>query len=227
MRRAVLPGLLWAGLACVALASPAQAQDKPKTVSIKERLEQMRKAALARADAGAAASDAGAAKTDAGAAAADAGAASGGGGASGTATDAGAAKVDGGAATDAGAAATDAGASDAGGPAADGGRTDGGVAETDRVQVTGMDTAELRRTRPTRKKETAERMRRRWGELLGRPQASEELKTHARRIAYLQRIRTLADAAKKNKLVEQVDELITEEDRRHGNAMNALRGAAQ
>ena len=58
------------------------------------------------------------------------------------------------------------------------------------------------------------------------PKGSTDLKNHARRVAYLQRARLVADAKKDKKSVELVDLLLTEEDQRHSNAMNALREGA-
>jgi hypothetical protein len=86
---------------------------------------------------------------------------------------------------------------------------------------------ELRSSRPDRRKATLEALKRRWGELTTNDRALEELKLHGSRVAYLQRIRVLAEKDKKQKLVVAVDELLTAEEKRHGNAMNALRGGAQ
>jgi hypothetical protein len=61
---------------------------------------------------------------------------------------------------------------------------------------------------------------------LAQEKGAAELKNHSRRVALLQRVRIVADQKKDAKTVEQVDELITEEDRRHANAMNALREGA-
>ena len=56
--------------------------------------------------------------------------------------------------------------------------------------------------------------------------ASAELKQHAQRTAYLQRIRALASKANDAKTVTAVDILITKEDARDADAMNALRSGA-
>jgi hypothetical protein len=63
----------------------------------------------------------------------------------------------------------------------------------------------------------------RWGDLTRDERGRAELKLHARRSAYLQRIRALAEKNNDAKLVESVDKLITKEELRDGNAMNALR----
>ncbi len=84
----------------------------------------------------------------------------------------------------------------------------------------------LRKDRPDRRKATVERLRRRWGSLLANPTGAADLKQHSRRVAFLQRIRAVAEAKKDKKTVEGVDELLTQEDDRHSKAMNALREGA-
>ena len=84
----------------------------------------------------------------------------------------------------------------------------------------------LRKDRPDRRKQSADRLRRRWGVALTAPKAQDELKLHARRVALLQRIRAAAEAKKDTKTVEAVDELLTKEDDRNSQAMNALREGA-
>jgi hypothetical protein len=84
----------------------------------------------------------------------------------------------------------------------------------------------LRKDRSERRKLTVERLRRRWGNVLADPKGAADLKQHSRRVAFLQRIRVVADAKKDKKAIETVDELLTQEDQRHGSAMNALREGA-
>ena len=84
----------------------------------------------------------------------------------------------------------------------------------------------LRQGRADRRKDSVARLRRRWGGLLADTNGAAELKNHSRRVAFLQRIRIVADKKKDAKTVEAVDELITEEDQRHSNAMNSLREGA-
>jgi hypothetical protein len=84
----------------------------------------------------------------------------------------------------------------------------------------------LRKDRPDRRKVAVERLRRRWGSLMSDAKATEDLKLHARRVAHLQRIRTIATAKKDKKTVEAVDELLTKEDERHSKTMNSLREGA-
>lgn len=90
----------------------------------------------------------------------------------------------------------------------------------------GLDLEELKKTRDTRRSGDVAQLKARWGELLQNPQALAELKLHAQRTAYLQRIRALADQAKDRKTVEAVDVLITKEETRDADAMNALRSGA-
>ena len=84
----------------------------------------------------------------------------------------------------------------------------------------------LRKDRPDRRKATVERLRRRWGSVLADANGAADLKLHSRRVAFLQRIRVIAEAKKDKKSVEAVDELLTAEDERHSKAMNALREGA-
>lgn len=90
-----------------------------------------------------------------------------------------------------------------------------------------LDLAALKQTRPERRKVEIAALQVRWGtELLRDTRASEELKLHAQRTAYLQRIRALANKANDAKTVQAVDVLITKEDTRNADAMNALRSGA-
>ncbi|MES1187161.1 MAG: hypothetical protein ABUL60_25315 [Myxococcales bacterium] len=92
--------------------------------------------------------------------------------------------------------------------------------------VIGLDLEELKKTRPDRRKAEFTALQARWGELLRDPRANTELKLHAQRTAYLQRIRALASKANDAKTVQAVDILITKEDTRDADAMNALRSGA-
>jgi hypothetical protein len=89
-----------------------------------------------------------------------------------------------------------------------------------------LDIEELKKTRPDRRKTEFAALQARWGELLRDPRANAELKLHAQRTAYLQRIRALASKANDAKTVQAVDILITKEDARDADAMNALRSGA-
>jgi hypothetical protein len=92
--------------------------------------------------------------------------------------------------------------------------------------VIGLDLEELKKTRPERRKAEFGQLQARWGELLRNQRAGSELKLHAQRTAYLQRIRALASKANDAKTVQAVDVLITKEDTRNADAMNALRSGA-
>jgi hypothetical protein len=94
------------------------------------------------------------------------------------------------------------------------------------VVVLGLDLEELKKTRPDRRKAEVGQLQARWGELLRDTRAGSELKQHAQRTAYLQRIRALASKANDAKTVQAVDVLITKEDTRNADAMNALRSGA-
>ena len=84
----------------------------------------------------------------------------------------------------------------------------------------------LRTSRQERRHGEVEKLQQRWGDLLSDERAKTELKLHAQRVAYLQRIRALAEKANDAKLLESVDQLITQEERRDADAMNALRSGA-
>ncbi len=92
--------------------------------------------------------------------------------------------------------------------------------------IIGLDLEELKKTRPERRKAEVQALQARWGELLRNDRAAAELKQHAQRTAYLQRIRALASKANDAKTVQAVDILITKEDTRDADAMNALRSGA-
>lgn len=90
-----------------------------------------------------------------------------------------------------------------------------------------LDLAGLKQTRTERRKVEIAALQARWGvELLRDSRSAEELKRHAQRTAYLQRIRALANKAGDAKTVQSVDVLITKEDSRNADAMNALRSGA-
>jgi hypothetical protein len=88
----------------------------------------------------------------------------------------------------------------------------------------GLDIEALRKTRPDRRHAEFVDMQARWGNLLSDPRSATELKLHAQRLAYLQRIRALG--AKDPAFVKSVDALITKEDTRNADALNALRSGA-
>lgn len=110
------------------------------------------------------------------------------------------------------------------------GKSAGGAASTADEKDPALpagDIEALRKDRPERRKSSVERAKSRWGAtLLADPKGAEDLKTHARRVAFLQRARLVADAKKDKKSVELIDRLLTAEDQRHSTAMNSLREGA-
>ena len=90
-----------------------------------------------------------------------------------------------------------------------------------------LDLEALKKSRTDRRHAEIVDLQQRWGtSLLSDARAGAELKQHAQRIAYLQRIRALAVKANDAKLVGSVDTAITKEELRNANAMNALRSGA-
>ena len=87
-----------------------------------------------------------------------------------------------------------------------------------------LDIEALRKSRPDRRHAEFVDMQSRWGNLLSDPRSADELKLHAQRLAYLQRIRALG--AKDPAFVKSVDALITKEETRNSDALNALRSGA-
>jgi hypothetical protein len=87
-----------------------------------------------------------------------------------------------------------------------------------------LDIEALRKSRPERRHAEFVDLQSRWGGLLNDPRAADELKLHAQRFAYLQRIRALG--AKDPTFVKGVDALITKEETRSSDALNALRSGA-
>jgi hypothetical protein len=107
--------------------------------------------------------------------------------------------------------------------------TTGGSGGTGGVTSTPLPTADieaLRKDRVDRRKLTVEQLRKRWGSLLANPNGAADLKNHSRRVAFLQRARLVAQSKKDTKSLAFADQLLTEEDERHSNAMNALREGA-
>ena len=87
-----------------------------------------------------------------------------------------------------------------------------------------LDIEALRKSRPERRHTEFVNMQARWGSLLSDARTADELKLHAQRSAYLQRIRALG--AKNAPFVKSVDALITKEETRDSDALNALRSGA-
>jgi hypothetical protein len=94
------------------------------------------------------------------------------------------------------------------------------------VHALALDLDELKKTRTDRRHAEVTDLQSRWGTLLSDPRSATELKLHAQRSAYLQRIRALGEKANDAAFVKSVDALITKEDGRDADAMNALRSGA-
>jgi len=87
---------------------------------------------------------------------------------------------------------------------------------------------ERAQTRDQRRKQHREELKAQYGgDVLKRPPILAELKTHAWRMARLDRMRTLAeaiaDAGKRKKTLARVDELVKKEQTRHDRHMEQLR----
>lgn len=90
-----------------------------------------------------------------------------------------------------------------------------------------LDLEALKKSRPDRRHAEIVDLKARFGNgLLRNDRVLAELKQHAQRIAYLQRIRALSVKANDAKTVKEVDELLTKEELRSANAVNELRSGA-
>jgi hypothetical protein len=98
-------------------------------------------------------------------------------------------------------------------------------AHTDTATIA-LDLDALKKTRPDRRHAEFLDLQARFGGLLSDPRATAELKQHAQRIAYLQRVRALGVKAKDANFVKGVDALITTEETRDANALNSFRTGA-
>jgi hypothetical protein len=94
------------------------------------------------------------------------------------------------------------------------------------TQAIALDLAALKQSRPDRRHAEFLDLEARWGGLLSDARAAAELKQHAQRVAYLQRIRALGTKANDLNFVKSVDAVIATEETRDENALNALRGGA-
>ncbi len=83
-----------------------------------------------------------------------------------------------------------------------------------------------REKREERRKEARDEAKKKWGDLVEKPAAREELRVHARRMARLDRIRFLAEASGKTDIVTRTDKAIERENTRHDARMAALKAEA-
>lgn len=225
--------LALASFALPAVVQADEATDKKLAEIARKKEEQRKRAEQRKKDEAAAADKAAADKAAADKAAADKAAADKAAADKAAADKAGAGGTTGaGGATSAAAGAGGKAAGGAGGTGGTGGKGAGGAASTS-TKVEEKDTPlpagdieTLRKDRGDRRKATVERLRRRWGSVLADDKGAADLKLHSRRVAFLQRVRVVAEAKKDKKTIETVDELLTLEDDRHSKAMNSLREGA-
>jgi len=85
--------------------------------------------------------------------------------------------------------------------------------------------AKLRESAGERGKQHRQELGKRWGGTLALPPVREELKNHARRMAFLNRALVIAEteAKDKNKLSERISKLIDKENARHDRAMERFK----
>jgi hypothetical protein len=89
--------------------------------------------------------------------------------------------------------------------------------------------AKLRETAAERRKEHREALKSRWGAALAQAPAREELRHHARRMAFLNRALLVAQTEvkkDKDKLIERIEKLIEKETARHEKAMARFSSAS-
>jgi len=87
--------------------------------------------------------------------------------------------------------------------------------------------AKLRESAGERGKQHRQELGKRWGNTLNLPPAREELKNHARRMAFLERAMVLAEGETKDKdkLTSRISKLIEKENERHTRAMERFASA--
>ncbi len=87
--------------------------------------------------------------------------------------------------------------------------------------------AKLKETQKDRRTEHRKALKDKWGDTLAKPNAREELRHHARRLAFLNRALLLAETERKgkdkDKIVERIDKLIEKENTRHESAMERIK----
>ena len=83
--------------------------------------------------------------------------------------------------------------------------------------------AEKRKSRDRRKKARQLRVYAKWRGLVTVPAAKTELRRHARRMAWLNRMKELAEEGEKEKLLARIDKLIEKETERHETRLDKLK----
>jgi len=87
--------------------------------------------------------------------------------------------------------------------------------------------AKLKDDAKDRRKAHREALKEKWGDTLAKPNVREELRHHARRMAFLNRALIVAETEKKgadkDKLVARIEKLIEKENERHDKAMERIK----
>jgi hypothetical protein len=83
--------------------------------------------------------------------------------------------------------------------------------------------AKRKETRAERRRDRRDEIKRKWGDLHTHPAVTNELRHHARRMAFLQRMRAVATDDSKDDLVTKIDELMEKEKARHDKKMEHLK----
>lgn len=81
----------------------------------------------------------------------------------------------------------------------------------------------LRETRKERRESLVKAAKDKWGDLVKKPRVREELRTHARRIARLNQMESVAKENGKDELVERIQKLRDKENARHDKRMEAFK----
>lgn len=92
----------------------------------------------------------------------------------------------------------------------------------ERAERVGDGTKSPKAERRQRKLKRIKHLKRKYGKQLGQPPVRQELRLHAKRMARLNRMKTLAQANEKTELVERIDKMIEKENERHESKMQAL-----
>jgi hypothetical protein len=85
------------------------------------------------------------------------------------------------------------------------------------------DRREIREDRKDARKARQRELKEKWGTTINMPAAKEELKTHGRRVARLQRARAVANKLGKKELAARIDKLLEKEKSRHQASMDKIK----
>lgn len=81
----------------------------------------------------------------------------------------------------------------------------------------------LRDTRKERRQDTVKAAKDKWGDLVKKPKVRAELSLHARRMARINHMESVAKESDKDKLLERIQKLREKENARHDKRMEALK----